>query len=190
MTQSKQFFCYLVRLAIIAIIAAAISACVPPKQELSPMQKRQITTKNIDGSYDNIFRSLETTLQDQGYIIKSADMDSGLITAESAKATPEQHSHFHSSSSSSSSSESIQDRLKDFMNERQKKGTSEQTQVSATVIKNNSNTSEVRMTIQKNTYNTTGAMIDSHQDYTADTYHSLFSALQVEVKRREAMGKE
>lgn len=189
MTQIKQYVNYLARFALVAVFAAVLSACVPPKQELSPMQKRQITTHNISGSYDNIFRSLETTLQDQGYIIKSADMDSGLITAESAKATPEKHS-YHSSSSTSSDGESIQDRLKDFMNERQKKGTSEQTQVSATVVKNNSNTSEVRMTIQKNTYNSTGAMIDSHQDYTADVYHNLFSTLQVEVKRREAMGKE
>lgn len=168
--------------------ASLLTACMAPKQELAPMQKRQISTKNIDGSYENIFRSLETTLQDQGYNIKSADMASGLITAQSAKATPENHSH--NSSSTSSENESIQDRLKNFMNERQSRGTSEQTQLSATVIKNNNTSSEVRITIQKNTYNSAGAMTNSTQEYTADTYHNIFSSLQVEVKRREAMGKE
>lgn len=49
--------------------------------QLSQMQIRQLTTKMIEGSYENVFRATMAVLQDQGYIIKNTDMNSGLIVA-------------------------------------------------------------------------------------------------------------
>jgi len=49
--------------------------------QLSPLQKRQITTRLFDAGYENTYRSILTVLQDQGYIIKNTDMNTGLINA-------------------------------------------------------------------------------------------------------------
>lgn len=62
----------------VLLIAAVASGCMA---SLSPMQKRQITTKEIDGSYDDAFRATLTVLQDQGYAIRHTDMETGLISA-------------------------------------------------------------------------------------------------------------
>ncbi len=56
-----------------------VSCQVQPK--LSPMQKRQITTRMFECDYECGYRASLTILQDQGYVIKNTDMDSGLILA-------------------------------------------------------------------------------------------------------------
>ena len=49
--------------------------------QMSPMQMRQITTRTIECSYENAFRATMTVLQDQQYVIKETDMDTGFILA-------------------------------------------------------------------------------------------------------------
>jgi len=70
--------------ALIIICFIGNIACTPEPQ-LSPMQVRQITTKLFDSDYETVYRACLTVLQDQGYIIKNTDMDSGLIVASITK---------------------------------------------------------------------------------------------------------
>ena len=65
---------------LLLVIVVAFIQCVPPPQ-LSPMQKRQLTTKLFECSFENAYRATLSILQDQGYIIKNTDMSSGLIVA-------------------------------------------------------------------------------------------------------------
>jgi len=68
-------------LLFIPFIVLLIFGCSSGPQ-LSQMQIRQLTTKMIEGSYENVFRASMTILQDQGYVIKNTDMNSGLIVAD------------------------------------------------------------------------------------------------------------
>ena len=65
------------------VASLMLLGCATPDSaiNLSPMQKRQITTRQIEGSYENVYRATMTVLQDQEYIIKNTDMASGLIVA-------------------------------------------------------------------------------------------------------------
>ena len=77
---------YRITIIILVLFAIIFVGCaVGPK--LSPMQMRQITTKLINGAYEDTYRSALTVLQDQGYILKNTDMESGLIVAQVPRAT-------------------------------------------------------------------------------------------------------
>jgi hypothetical protein len=52
---------------------------------LTPEQKKDMTSKLFECPYENVYRATLTVLQDQGYIIKNTDMDSGLIRAASSE---------------------------------------------------------------------------------------------------------
>ncbi|MGB9765839.1 MAG: hypothetical protein ACPLZD_10880 [Candidatus Saccharicenans sp.] len=79
----KAIYC----LAFMLFLCLIISEACTPEPKLSPMQIRQITTKLFDSDYETVFRACLTVFQDQGYIIKNTDMDSGLIVASIDKET-------------------------------------------------------------------------------------------------------
>ena len=66
------------RTFVMLVLAAHASACAA---KLSPMQKRQITTRVVDATYADTYRATMTVLQDHGYAIRNTDMESGLIWA-------------------------------------------------------------------------------------------------------------
>jgi hypothetical protein len=66
------------RAVLVLVLAAHASACAA---KMSPMQKRQITTRVVDATYDDTYRATMTVLQDHGYTIRNTDMDTGLISA-------------------------------------------------------------------------------------------------------------
>lgn len=49
---------------------------------LTPLQKRILESKELEGSFDNALGSAVYILQDKGYMIKSSDRAAGLIYAE------------------------------------------------------------------------------------------------------------
>lgn len=139
--------------------------------QLSQMQIRQLTTKMIDGSYENVFRATMTILQDQGYVIKNTDMNSGLIVANIDRET-------------SGGSQFFQALLVGIVYDK-----NTVIEVSSTVNKLNEQTQELRINIQETNYSGSGGKQNIKQIYDEAVYQKLFNEITLEVKRREAMNK-
>lgn len=146
----------------------SISGCATAPK-ISPMQIRQITTKQIDGDYENIYRAALTVLQDQGYIIKNTDMNSGLIVANVDRETS-QGSQFWQAF---------------WVGYVYDKGTS--VELSVMVNKLSESASEIRINIQEINYTQFGGKNAIKQIYDEKLYSNLFNTIVTEVKRREAM---
>jgi len=150
-----------------------LTSCTTGPQ-LSPMQKRQLTTKMFRCNYENAYRATLTVLQDHGYVVKNTDMDSGLIVANVDRAT-------------SDGSQVVQALLLGYVSD---KGT--EVEVSCMVNKLSNTSSEVRINIQEVKYGQssffsgTGKQ-NSKQIYKPELYYSLFNEILIEIKRREAM---
>ncbi|HEX4738418.1 MAG TPA: hypothetical protein VH331_12740 [Allosphingosinicella sp.] len=61
-----------------ALVAGPASAKKPP--QATGLELQQIQSRDFEGSYDQVFPSVVSVLQDAGYRIQSADKGSGLIT--------------------------------------------------------------------------------------------------------------
>lgn len=153
-----------------ALCLLAVGCATVPK--MSPMQFRHISTRLIEGRYDNVFRSAMTVLQDNGYIIKQTNMDTGLITAEVNR---EISSVFQVLQVIGSKQQQIRN-----------KGTL--VEASAVVSKISDTNTEVRITIQERTYTASGGTSRVRQLRDATIYKKLFDDITIEVRRREAMG--
>lgn len=142
--------------------------------QLSPMQIRQLTTRTIEGSYENVYRATLTVLQDQGYILKSTDMNSGLIVATVDRAT-------------SGGSQFMQGLFSGYVSD---KGT--MVEISCMVNKLNETSNDLRINIQETKYGQssqwsgTGTQ-DVKRIYDEKVYQGLFNQILTEVKRREAI---
>lgn len=156
---------------VLSFLTFIIVGCATTKDNLSPMQKRQITTKTLEGSYDDVYRATMTMLQDQGYVIKNTDMDSGLIVANIDKETTKSNQFFQAL----------------FVGTIYDKGTF--IEVTVTINKISETLQELRMNIQETNYNQFGGKTNIKQIYEAEIYYSLFNEVSVEVKRREALGR-
>lgn len=153
----------------IFMLLAFTGCAVGPK--LTPMQIRNMTTKMIESSYENVFRSTMTVLQDQGYVIKNTDMASGLIVANIDKET-------------SGGSQFAQALL---IGKIVNKNTV--IEVSATINKINETTQEIRLNIQETNYSGSGSKNTINQILEAPVYQQIFNDITLEVKRREAINK-
>jgi len=61
-----------------------LSACqMEPEINITPLEIQSIQSRSYDKSKDIVFPSVMSVLQDLGYSIKTADIKTGLITAES-----------------------------------------------------------------------------------------------------------
>jgi hypothetical protein len=67
-------------------IFLSFSACVmePPKPALTPLEIQGLQTREFEGTKQIVFASVMSVFQDLGYIIQSADLSTGFITAQSA----------------------------------------------------------------------------------------------------------
>ena len=63
----------------ILILAIFVSGCATT---LSPMQRRSIESKELEGDFDDAIKATLQVFQDHGYIIKSSDYQSGVIQGE------------------------------------------------------------------------------------------------------------
>jgi hypothetical protein len=161
-----------VSISLVLLLLTGLSGC-KTAPEMSPMQKRQITTRSIDGGYQNIFKAIMTVLQDNMYIIKDTKMDTGLILAEVNRETDKKSQFFQKIYSETGAISN--------------KGTI--IEVSSTVDKISETTSEVRLTIQEKVYSDTGGTTKVKQILDPIVYEKLFNDITVELKRREAYGK-
>jgi len=146
-----------------------LSGCATITPHLSPMQIRTITTRHMEGGYENIYRACITVFQDQGYIIKNTDMNTGLIVANVDR-------------EASKNSQFWQAFWTGYV---YNKGT--EVEVSCMVNKINDNASDIRINIQETTYAQWGGKQNIKQIYDEEVYKNLFNEILTEVKRREAI---
>ncbi len=68
-----------------AILIIFVAGCAAPKAPtLTPLQIQSLQTREYEANKDIVFPSVLSVFQDLGYIVQSADKDTGLITAEGA----------------------------------------------------------------------------------------------------------
>ena len=53
-----------------------------PTSELTALQRRAFEARDLEGSFEDAFKATVQVLQDEGYIIKNADFQSGVIQGE------------------------------------------------------------------------------------------------------------
>ncbi len=160
--------------AILIGFAALFIGSASTGPTLSPMQIRQITTRTFDGNYENTFRATMTVLQDQGYVIKNTDMQSGLIVATIDKET----------SGGSQFAQAL------FIGYVADKGTV--IEATCTISQLSKTSTDLRIIIQETGYGQASAWTGTSKQsakriYDANIYKVLFDQILVEIKRREAI---
>lgn len=73
-----------IRISIIGLVLVLTGCATIPTPTLTPLEIQSLQTREYEHSKDVVFPSVISVFQDIGYTIKSADKDTGLITAESA----------------------------------------------------------------------------------------------------------
>ena len=69
-------------IALLPLITAILVGCATaPTSALTSLQKRVIEAKDLDGSFDDVFKATVTILQDKGFDIKTSDYQGGIISA-------------------------------------------------------------------------------------------------------------
>jgi len=170
----------LAKMSIAAILFLSLFAkgCVPPGAKLASMQKRQITTRLIEGSYEDTYRAALTVFQDQDYIIQNTDMQAGLIVAYVDRA-------------SSAATETTGSLLGALFTANSGTTTTAGTgfELSCIVSKISETSTEMRLSIHKTAYGKSGSTVNqkTKQIYNTKVFQNFFNQVIIEVKRREAM---
>jgi len=126
--------------------------------------------------YETCYRATLTILQDQGYVIKNTDMDTGHILATVDRITK-------------AGSQVAQALLFGYVSS---KGTV--FELSAMVDKLSETATEIRVNIEKVKYGQSSVLSGTSKQsanriYDAELFQDLFNDIDVEIKRREAMKK-
>ena len=67
------------------LMSVFIAGCAmaPPKPKLNPLQIQTMQSQDFTASKKQAFNAVMTVFQNDGYIIQTADLDTGFITAKS-----------------------------------------------------------------------------------------------------------
>ena len=136
--------------------------------QMSTMQKRHIESKQLRGSYKNCFKATMTVLQDQGYIIKNADLPTGMILA--------------TKDIEAGAGEQLLGAM--FLGTAATKN--RVYEVSMTFDEYTTELTNVRFSIQECTYDMAGKRSLSKNIEDPEMFNSIFNNIQTEIKRREA----
>ncbi len=71
------------KLCFVVLLVMVMAGCASKKPQLTPLEIQSIQTHEYDAAKDVVFPSVLSVFQDLGYIVKTADKDTGFITAES-----------------------------------------------------------------------------------------------------------
>ena len=70
-------------LPLVIALVVFLSACIPSKPKLNDLQIEAMQTQTFQVSKRNAFNATMTVFQNKGYIINTANFDTGFITAKS-----------------------------------------------------------------------------------------------------------
>jgi len=155
------------KVVMLAVIAVLMLGCGGKK--LSPVEKKNMTTRTYKSSYDSTYAAVLAVFQDEEYQLKNTDKGSGLIVAQSNKSISE-------------TSRVMQNIL---IGKPMTEGS--KTEVSTIVKKLKNGDSKVRITMQETTYSKRGGMFSSgttentKQIYNQKAYNALFGKIEKEL---------
>lgn len=155
-------------LLLVCTVFLLISAgCTNTEPQMSTMQFREMTTKEINGDYRTVFKAVMTILQDQDYIISNTDFDSGLIVCQKQVEKSQMDKNFFE--------------LLLIVNSN--------INISATVTELNKTTSKVRLNIQEKTitYDDFNNVERITNIKNPEIYNTLFAQIKIEVERLKAI---
>ncbi len=158
-------------IVVMSTLLMVVSGCIQQQPPLSPLQKRQMSTRMVEGDYDNVFAATMTVIQDHEYVLKQTNKETGLITAEVNKDAGFTSKFFTSNKYGYTANSGTK------------------VEVSAVVSKINPTKSEIRLSIEEKVYNSNGGTTSSTQLYDVETFGTMFNDITTEVKRREALGR-
>ncbi len=149
-----------------------LGGCTSSQPKLSQMQIREITTKELEGDYKTVFKATMTILQDQNYIIKNADIETGLISCEKAV-----------------EKETTTGDVLMILFVDARYGVNSKVNVSATLTNLNKNVTRVRLNIQETVIEKSSFGNDEKSIFVTDKviYDSLFNQITVETERLKAL---
>lgn len=149
-----------------------LGGCTSSQTKLSQMQIREITTKELEGDYKTVFKATMTILQDQNYIIKNADIETGLISCEKAV-----------------EKETTTGDVLMILFVDARYGVNSKVNVSATFTNLNKNVTRVRLNIQETVIEKSSFGNDEKSIFVTDKviYDSLFNQITVETERLKAL---
>lgn len=160
-------------LGFLVALCVFMLGCSSTTPQLSQMQIREITTKEIEADFKTTFKATMSVLQDQDYIIENTDFDSGLIVAEKE------------ANKETTAGDVLMVLFVDMRHRRSGK-----VRVSATVTEVTKETTKLRINIQeksitKGTFNSGSEDIINIQD--KKIYDTLFNQISIEVERIKAI---
>ena len=158
---------------LLAGLSILLIGCSNSTPQLSQMQIREMTTKEIQANFKTTFKATMSVLQDQDYIIENTDFNSGLIVAEKEV------------NKETTAGDVLMTIFVDPRYNRNGK-----VKVSATVASVSDNVTKLRINIQeknirRGTFGSVDETITNIQD--KRVYEVLFNQISTEVERMKAM---
>ena len=141
------------------------------KPTWTPQQRRALQMRSFDASYNAVFRSIKSILQDDGYLITNQDYEGGLILAQK-----------EINKSSSAAWKTV---VFGVGNYESGKGY----QISFNLEKISKSNTETRLTISTNTKRSFGGNTSGEEVVDPKIYKVIYEKLNVEIQRRIASGK-
>lgn len=147
-----------------------LGAC-QTKPPMSAQERRALQVRTFnDVSYSNVFRAFKTVLQDEGYIVKTQDMQGGLIVAKAQKKAG--GIGFFSVFGGNNNNYKL----------------GETFEVSVNLEEISKNTVESRVIVQKEESYSRGGSV-GNEIVAPGLYKNIYQKVQVEVERRKAKGR-
>lgn len=158
---------------IFSVFLLGFAGCTStPEVKMSPMQIREMTTKEINGNYKIVYKAVMTVLQDQDYIINNTDFDAGLIVCEKQVEKEKTANDYL---------------MRAFVDSRH--DVNAKVNISVTINELTKNTCKVRLSIQEKTI-TSGTFASNEKAVNVknpEIYKALFEQIKVEVERLKAI---
>ena len=173
--QQKNMKLLLYILIIIKASYLLVGCTTVPK--LSPQQRRALQVRHFENSYNNVFRSFKTVLQDEGYIIKNQDMEGGLIVAQASKQVSRGFWNYAAAFTSGLSGRQSND---------YRTGTSFEVSVNLEEVRKNYVQSRVIIQ-QVDSYNRGG--LRGQEVVSPEMYKNIYSKVRTEIARREVQNR-
>ena len=73
------------KLIYLFVMIMLVSGCATVGSQSTPLQRKAMESKELEGTYEDAIKSTVSVLQDKGYQIINSDYQGGIISAETSK---------------------------------------------------------------------------------------------------------
>lgn len=163
----------MIKIHFLFLVVLLLASCGTTKKQATPNEIKMMTTKQIESEYNTVFTSAIALLQSEGFLVTSADKETGLINA-------------------SKQVDNEKANLQKFLWGSAKEAST--AQISFFVEKLNDNLTEVKLTIYEGSIEASeggfGVMnrnVKNSMVQDATIYATWFNNLKAEIERRKAL---